>query len=200
MVFMNHIKSSFASIFKWLVEWKRALPSAKVLNVSPHHSLCHTPYPKRFFEAKVIEGPEAPEDPPRVPLRFHGDRVLFRFLGDRVLLVVLSDRYLSRVLSDMVLFECPVIDFCSGSSVIDSSLGSSVLLFRHFPLFSIKTCYYFFYWKQMFYFILKKEQKERTKRTSHVTISSEKIKKYLIQTRNILLKIYSSISRFINYI
>ena len=79
------------------------------------------------MDAKVIKGPEAPASPRgRVLFRFHSDRVLLRFLTDRVLLRVLSDRFL---------FASSVIGFSSESPVIDSSLGSSVLFFRHATIF-----------------------------------------------------------------
>ena len=82
---------------------------------------------KRIFcNAKVIEDPEAPEDPFRVLFKSHSDRVLFRSLSDRVLL---------RVLRDRILFETSVIASSSRSSVIDSSLGPSVLFFWHAAIF-----------------------------------------------------------------
>ena len=91
------------------------------MNVCSHHSLYHISLPKRkkyfFSDEKVIERPEATEGPLRV---------LFRFQSDRGFL---------RVLSDMVLFESPVIGFSSGSSVIHSSHGSSVLFFQHATIF-----------------------------------------------------------------
>ena len=49
------------------------------------------------------------------------DRVVFRFLSDRILLPVL--------------FQSSVIGCSSGFSVIDSSLGSSVLFFQHPAIF-----------------------------------------------------------------
>ena len=73
---------------------------------------------------------------------FHSDRILFRFLSDAVLL---------RVLSDRTLFESSVTGSFSGSSVVESSLRSSVLFFRHGAVFLIETCYSFFYYsKQIF--------------------------------------------------
>ena len=53
-------------------------------------------------------------------------RVLFGFLIDRILF---------RVLSDRVFFDSSVIESSSGFAVIDSSLGSSVLFFRHIAIF-----------------------------------------------------------------
>ena len=107
------MKNCLALVVKWLVAWKRGLPRPNVSHkrLSPPHILSYTITKKIIvlYDAKVIEGPEAPEGPLRV---------LFRLLSDRVLF---------RVLSDRILFESSVI----GSSVIDSSLGSSVLFFRH---------------------------------------------------------------------
>ena len=60
--------------------------------------------------------------------------MLFRSLNDRVTLRLLINRYL---------LESSVKGSSSGSSVVDSSLGSSVLFFRHSTIFFIKTCYYF---------------------------------------------------------
>ena len=90
------------------------------MNVHPHHPLYHIPSPKRneeFCDAKVIEGAEAPEGLLWVLFKFHSDRVPL------------------RVLSDRVLFESQVIGSSSGSSVIDSSPGLSVLFFRHAAIF-----------------------------------------------------------------
>ena len=96
----------------------------------------------------------------KVLSRCHNDRVLFRFLSDRVLL---------RVLSSKVLFNSSMIGSSSNSSVMDSFLGLSVLFFRHAAIIFIKTCYYFLLLKAdvLFYIIF-------SKRTSHLTISSEK--------------------------
>ena len=69
---------------------------------------------KNFLQCK---SPEAPEDP---------YRVLFRFL---------SGRFFLRVFSETILFESSVIGSSSRSSVKDSSLGSSVLFFRHAAIF-----------------------------------------------------------------
>ena len=98
------MENCLALVVKWLVAWKRGLPRPNVWHkcLSPPHALSYTITKKIkivLCDAKVIEGPEAPEGPLRV---------LFRLLSDRVL------------------FESSVI----GSSVIDFSLGSSVLFFR----------------------------------------------------------------------
>ena len=108
------MENCLALVVKWLVAWKRGLPRPNVSHkcLSPPHALSYTITKKIkrvLCDAKVIEGPEAPEG---------SLRVLFRLLSDRVLF---------RVLSDRILFESSV----TGSSVIDFSLGSSVLFFRH---------------------------------------------------------------------
>ena len=130
MVFM---KNCLASIFMWLVAWKRGLPRPNISYecLSPSHNLSYT-----ITKLKVIVGSEAPEYPLRV---------LFRFLRDRVLL---------RVLSDRILCESSVIGSYSGSSVTNSSLGSSVLFFRHATIFYQKVLILFFIKKQMFCFTL----------------------------------------------
>ena len=88
------------------------------------------------MDAKVIKDPEAPASPRgRVLFRFHSDRVLLRFLSDRVLLRILSDRFL---------FESSVKGSSSESPVIDSSLGSLVLFFRHAAIFLSKRATTFF--------------------------------------------------------
>ena len=111
---------------------------------------------KKFFcEAKVIEGPKTPEGPLRVLFRFHSDRVLFRFLSNRVLW---------RVLNDRVLFQSSVIGSSSEPSVIDFSLG----FFFQYATFFIKTCYYFLLKTDVLFCII------FSKRTSHLTISSQK--------------------------
>ena len=71
---------------------KKELPRPNVLCecLSPSRTLSCTINKKMktgFCDAKVNEGPKAPEGP-KVLFRFHSDRVFFRFL------------------SDMVLFEC----------------------------------------------------------------------------------------------
>ena len=102
------MENYFASIFKWLVAWKRGLPRTKVSFVCLFPSLAlsytssHQKEKKTFFDEAVIEGSEAPQGPLRVLYRFHDDRVLFWFLSDRVLL---------RVHSDIPLFKSPVIFF-----------------------------------------------------------------------------------------
>ena len=71
----------------------------------------------------------------RAVFMFHNDKVLFRFFNDKILFRVFSDRFFVKSW---------VIDSPSGSAVIDSSLGSWVLLFRHAAISFIKSCYYFF--------------------------------------------------------
>ena len=86
--------------------------------ISISHSIMYYYQKKKSFcDAKVIEGPEAPE---------RSLRALFKFLNVRMLL---------RVFSDRILIESSVIGSSSGSSVIYSSLGSSVLFFRHAAIF-----------------------------------------------------------------
>ena len=82
---------------------------------------------KSFFEAqkslRVLKLQRIFID--RVVFRFHSDRALFRFLIDMILF---------RVLSDRVFIDYSVLGSSSGSVVIDSSLGLSVL-FSAMPLF-----------------------------------------------------------------
>ena len=91
-------------------------------------------------------------------------RVLFRYLSDRVLLRVHNERFL---------FESSVIGSSSGSSAIDSSLGSSVLFFRHDASFFPNVLLLFLLLKHILFYII------FSKRTSQLTISSEKMQKYL---------------------
>ena len=97
-------------------------------------------------------------------LRVLTDWILFRFHSDKVLRF-LSDRVLLRVL-----FESSVTGFSSGSPVIDSSLRSSVPLFRPaanflvlLPFFSTTT--FFIKTDVLFYIKFSKE-------SSHLTITS----------------------------
>ena len=100
-----HEKNTLASIFKWLVPWKRGLPGPKFSfeNLSPSSTLSYTitKKPKRVFLWILIDS---------VVFRFHSDRTPFRFFVDRILFRFLSDRVFSE------------------SSVIGSSSGSAVLL------------------------------------------------------------------------
>ena len=149
MVFMNYMKNSLASVFKWLVAWKRGLPSKvsyACLSPSPTLSYAITKQKRiTFCNAKVIGVSEVPEESLRVIFSFHSNKLLFRFFSDRVLLSVLSDRDPTlMVLNDRDLFESQVTGSSSGSSVIDSSLCLSLLFFQIVPLFFINTSYYFF--------------------------------------------------------
>ena len=133
---------------------------------------------------------------------------LLMVLSDRVLIRFHSDRALLRFFGDGVLFESSVIYSSSWSSVIDSSLGSSGLFFRHAAVFLIKTCYYFFLLKTdvLFYIAF-------SKRSSYLTISLtcfntfnktdiEKHEEILTCQRHKILhwNYMSSTSRFINYL
>ena len=115
--------------------------------------------------------------------------VLFRCLSDRVLLRVHSERFL---------FESSVIGSSSGSSAIDSSLGSSVLFFRHDASFFQNVLLLFLLLKHILFYII------FSKRTSHLTISSEKNAEILAWYRheisNLYWKYILSISQFINYL
>ena len=137
MVFMNYMKNSLLSNFKWLVSWKVVLPKPKVsyecLFTSPTQKSC---------DEKVLDCPDVPEGLLRVLIRFHNGRVFFTFLSDGILLRVLSDRTVLLVLIERVFFESPCS--YSGSAVIYSSLGSYSALFQACCYFFIKTCYYFF--------------------------------------------------------
>ena len=52
------------------------------------------------------------------------------------------------VLRDKVFFESLVIELSSGSAVINSSLGSSMLFFQHVAFFLSNSASNFFYQKQ----------------------------------------------------
>ena len=67
---------------------------------------------------------------------YHNDNVLLRFFSDRILF---------RVLGDRVLFESSVIGSSSGSAVRDSSIGSSMLFFRHVAIFLSNRATIFFF-------------------------------------------------------
>ena len=149
--------------------------------LSPSPTLSYTITKKKrrtFCDAKVIEVSEAPTGSLRVLFSFHSDKVLFRFFSDRVLLSVLRDRDpILMVLNDRVLFESPVTGSSSGSSAIDSSLWSSLLFFRFFPLFFVNTFRYFF-----LHYIIKKNFTQLVAKKWRITC--------MMQTRNIMLKIY----------
>ena len=131
MVFMNYMKNSLLSNFKWLVSWKGVLPKPKVsygcLFTSPTQKSC---------DEKILDCSEVPEAPLRVLIRFHSGRVFFSFLSDGILLRVLSDRTVLRVLHERVFFESPCS--YSWSIVIDSSLGSYSALFQAYCYFLSK--------------------------------------------------------------
>ena len=89
------------------------------------HSILYTISKKKkvFCDAKIVQGPEAPEGPLRLLFTFRSDRVLLRVPSDtvllrvpsdRVLLKFLSDRFLLRVPSDKVLFESSVMVLFQG--------------------------------------------------------------------------------------
>ena len=79
------------------------------MKINPHPPIYHIPIPKSEKDFFAVQKSLRVLKLLRAPI----DKVLFRLLSDRVPL---------RVLSDRVSFE---------SSVIDSSLGSSVLVFGH---------------------------------------------------------------------
>ena len=144
-------KNTLASIFKWLVAWKRRLPRPKFLfeNLSPSSTLSYTitKKPKRVnLRRKSHWGSWSSWGSSLIALSlgFTVIRVLFRFLIDRILF---------RVLSDRVFFESSeIVSSEIGFAVIDSYLHpcsfSSMSLF-----FFIKSCYNFFFnQKQIFCF------------------------------------------------
>ena len=79
------------------------------------------------------------------------DRVLYRCHSNNVLFRSFIDRILFRVVNDRVLFESSMIESSSASAVIGSSLGSSMLFFRHVAIF-LSNRATIFYQKQMFCF------------------------------------------------
>ena len=87
-------------------------------------------------------------------LRVLSDSVLFRFLSDWALFKFLSDRVLFMVLSDRALFQSSVVCSSEGSSVIDSSLGLLVLLFRCVGTFLSKSATTFFIKTDVLFYII----------------------------------------------
>ena len=148
--FSVYEKNTLASIFKWLVAWKRRLPRPKFLfeNLSPSSTLSYTitKKPKRVnLRRKSHWGSWSSWGSPLIALSlgFTVIRVLFRFLIERILF---------RVLSDRVFFESSEIGSSSlGHAVIDSSLHqcsfSAMSLFFYQIVLLL-----FFYQKQMFCF------------------------------------------------
>ena len=109
----------------------------------------------------------------------------------------------SWVLSDMDLLESSVISFSSGSSLIDSSFGSSVLFLsgRQCSFFGVPLL---FYQNMLLLFLLKTDVLFYiifSKRRSHLTIRSGKNEEKLAWYKHkIYWKYMSSISWFINYL
>ena len=120
-------------------------------------------------------------------------RVLLGFsLGFTVIgssLSFFSNRFLLRVLSDRILFESSVIGCSSWFSIIDHSLGSSVLFFQNDAIFYQNVPLFFLLKTDALLFILFSE------RTSQLRISSEKNEEIL--ALNVILKM-SWISRLMN--
>ena len=127
-----------------------------------------------FCNVKDTEGPEGPL------------RVLFRFLSDRVLL---------RVFRDRILFAFSVMGSSLGSSARDSSLGSSVVFFRHAAIFYQNVLLLLLKAEVLFDIIF-------SKRTSPLTISSEKNEEILAWYKHEILywEYMSSTPLFIYYL
>ena len=93
------------------------------------------------------------------------DLKLLRVIIDKLLIKFHSDRVFYNFLSDNVLFESSVMGSSSGSSVIDSYLGSPVLFFWHAAIF---------YQNELLLFLLKTDVLfyiKFSKRSLHLTIS-----------------------------
>ena len=110
------------------------------MKIFPHHLLYHMLKPKS--QEKILVAPRSLRVlkillffSDRVPFRAHSDSVLFIFLGDWVFF---------RFLSDRVLFKSSVIGSSKGYSVIDSSIGLSVLFFQYAGTFLSKGTTTFF--------------------------------------------------------
>ena len=131
--FRVYEKNTLASIFKWLVAWKRRLPRPKFLfeNLSPSSTLSYTitKKPKRVnLRRKSHWGSWSSWGSPLIALSlgFTVIRVLFRFLIERILF---------RVLSDRVFFESSQIGSSFlGYAAIDSS-RHQYFFFRHVAIF-----------------------------------------------------------------
>ena len=125
-----------------------------IMNVYPHHPFYQISILKRKNESFATQKSLRVLKLLRVLLgfffRFHNARVLFMFLSDRVLLI------------------SSVIGSSSGSSVIDPSLGSSVLFFQHATIFFQNMLLVFLFKKDVLFYII------FSKRTSHLIINSEK--------------------------
>ena len=191
-LFLNYIvtlaftrKNNLASIFKWLVAWKRSLPKTKFFfeNLSPSSTLSYTitKKPKRVnLRRKSHWGSWSSWGSPLIALSlgFTVIRVLFRFLIERILF---------RVLSDRVFFESSEIGSSSlGHAVIDSSLHqcsfSAMSLFFYqivLLLFLSKTDVLF-----CIFLILSKTITLTCFNNIRKT-NSEKMKKYVIETQSI---------------
>ena len=146
--FTVYEKNTLASIFKWLVAWKRRLPRPKFLfeNLSPSSTLSYTitKKPKRVdFRHKSYWGFSSSWGSSFIALSLGLTviSVLFRFLIDGILF---------RVLSGKVFFESSEIGSSFlGYAVIDSSLHqcsfSAMLLFflsNRFTTFCVKNRYF----------------------------------------------------------
>ena len=107
------------------------------MKVYPHHLLFYMPLPKiqkEFLAAqyslRILKILRVLVD--SALLRFYSDGVPFRFYSDRVLFWFLSKRFI---------FESSVIGSSSKFSIIDSSLGSSVDIFRHTSIICATACF-----------------------------------------------------------
>ena len=141
------MKNTLASIFKWLVAWKRSLSRPKFFFeiFSPSSTLSYT-IPKKPERGNLRRKSHWGSWSSWVSslivlsLGFTVVRVLFRFLIDRIFF---------RVLNDKVFFECSEIgSSSSGSAVTDSFLHQcsfpAMSLFFHqivLLLFLSKTCF-----------------------------------------------------------
>ena len=117
---------------------KTRLSKIKIyMKVYPHHLLFYVPLPKiqkEFLAAqyslRILKILKVLVD--SALLRFYNDSAPFRFYSDRVMFWFLSNRFI---------FESSVIGSSSKFSIIDSSPGSSVDIFRHTSIRRATACF-----------------------------------------------------------
>ena len=156
--FSVYEKNTLASVFKWLVAWKRSLlrPKCFFKNLFPSATLSYTitKKPKRVnFRCKSHWGSQSSWGSLLIALSlgFTVIRVLFRFLIDKILF---------RVLSDGVFFESSET---GSSSLVYTVIVSSLyqcFFFRHVAISLLNRVTNYFYLKHVlfcFYYNFQKQ-------------------------------------------
>ena len=121
------------------------------LKFYPHHSLYYKPLPKsqKGLIYNVNLGSWSTCGSSGVIFRCLWS--VYRCPSGNVLSRFFIDRILFKVLSDRVLYESSVIECSSGSTVVDSFLGSSMLFLHHVAIF-LSNCAPIFLSKKIFLF------------------------------------------------